>query len=232
MNVYIGTSGELKNAYIGEYRVPWTNTILYRPLTSNANDASWNGNNGTAYGNTTFSSENGAYLEWTWVSSTNSRIAIPIIFPQVWTISWWYKFPVAISGSQSFWIYTDWSYSNRNLYLLFNASWWQLCLWNWSTSQDDYYPQFSLWTTWNNFVIARNGSTITYYLNWTQVWSKTYSYNPTSAWSNPIDLWIPAWWTSPYFASWYVKDYIIESKTWSLSDAQNYYNLTKSNYWL
>jgi hypothetical protein len=39
-------------------------------------------------------------------------------------------------------------------------------------------------------------------------------------------------WTTPKYMTWYMSDLIVENKARTAEETANYYNSTKSNYWL
>lgn len=247
MNVYIGTSGELKNAYIGEYipRQPWANTIAYYPLESDGNDYSGNWHN----------------LTW------NST-------PSYW-VSWWTKSVVNLWGNK-LWRITNlsWTFTNYTFNVWCKISWtgtWQEIFdcYNWNgsvvansayfgynsseVSQSDFFYQRRPWgwtanygkvywtsnrstNTWYNVCLTSTSSWIKIFLNWTEI------ANGNTTWAIVAESWHNSlWWrydnsTSPAqnknFFNWYLSEFIFENKTWTATEVLNYYNWIKSNYWL
>ena len=234
MGVYLypsGTETELKNAYIGYAREPWANTVAYYPLTTNANDYSWNGYNATNYDGT-FSTQNWCYL-WTILS----RLELPSM--TIWnsfTISCWVKLASVPTGDQEFNIYYDWSWPARNILYRLAANKIDCYTGNNSTSQDiSITASLSPWTTWHNYILVKNWTSINIYKDWssTPILSKTSSYNPSIPWwLNTVFIWHASNSTLQYSAFWYIKDYIIEKSNRSTTDIPNYYNSVKDSYWL
>ena len=209
---------------------PNANTLLYRPLTANSNDYSWNSNNGTWYNVTSYSSD------WAYFVGNNQQARIE--FPHSlnpwtsFTINFWFK--KTDTRSPSF-LFANWWYSYKRM--LFGAESWKIGLQigNWSTS-DENWTNITTYNTseWTNITMVRNWASVTIYKNWILAWTHTFSYNP-SRWSN-IDgfsimkcSWNSAWTNWPI---WYFKDYIIETKLRTAQEVLDYYNQTKSSYWL
>ena len=233
MNVYLyqnNTEKILKNIYIGEYGwKPWANTLFYYPLVENANDTSWNNRNWTA-SNTTFSSSNWAYFRW-WYSAWSNWYVITPTFTMwsTYTINTWLKAAETLSWNKEIDIHRRWTWGN--LYVLFyiNSSMIRCTLGNWSNYGSDITSSYSLDTSWHNVVLVREWWNVKIYIDWQQLasWNSTYSSDPQYFYigndaSNVAEY---AW--SSYF-----KDYIMENKAQTAQEITDYYNQTKSNYWL
>lgn len=223
MNVYIYSNKWL----------PWENTLLYWPLTENANDYSWNSNNGTVYSSVSFSS-NWAYFSWS--NYTTNFIEFPSSFYP------WTSFTVSLrikrwENNKEIRIFSDWwSNYRRVLWALANDWYMNLLFGNGNTSQSDWTSiQTYSANTWYNYVLVKNWASATLYRNWELVWTHTFSYNPNPGWLAVWEYWI---WnirttsSSSYTWTWYIKDYIIENKLWTAQEVQDYYNNTKSLYWI
>ena len=219
---------ELKNAYIGEVWTPWSNTIAYYPLNWNANDESWNGNNGTA-SNITWDSwwDNGcAYFNW------NSYINIPALTNTTTrTYSFWVKCASNASGDFLF----TWDNSDKNLTFMvsswkINTQMWKSWIWSptrWITNN---YSNATVWdNTWHHIVVTVNGGTYTTYIDGVQDNVCNWSY-----WTTPISvnrMWMHPNWSSDKYTG-YIDNMIIESKARTAQEVADYYNLIKYNYWL
>lgn len=208
---------------------PWANTVVYYPLTANANDYSWNWYNATNNGGT-FSEAN-----WWYFSTDTSRITLPsMTIWQTFTISAWMKLPNwQPTWTEEFDFYYDWSYLHFTLLYGASATGINIYPWNWGSGAQTKQISATFWTWWNNIVLSKSWTTYSVYQNWTLLETFTSSYNPSIPWwYNTVEFPHTAWHTAGYSAYWYMKDYIIENVAWSSSDVQDYYNLVKSNYWL
>ena len=229
MNVYVWTN-TMKNAYIGEYKgfVPWSNTLLYLPLESDIIDYSWKGvtvtNNGVSIDN------NQANI-WVWYFNWNWYLSIPKesnILWNIFTISWYGK----VSGRPTY----------SAIFSTVNSSyWWLTVQYEWThlfastaTNNWDLIAVGNVFTknnVWENYVLVRNITNWELYKNWVKVWSAT-SWN----W-NIVQNWNAShigrnWASSQANITWYLSNFIIESTAWSAEEISDYYNQTKSNYWL
>jgi len=229
MNVYLypnNTETSLKNAYIGEYGwKPWDNTIAYFPFEMDkSNQISW----------------------WPMLSTSTTTIS---------TI-WWVK-ALYCDGTQSqtlnIWFRVSdiascmfWYYSTDN-------SWVRTLIGEQSTSADRWIVTFNstlrysrqqndvtadidttqpsanswhcLWISeWNNWGKM--------FLDWVQVWtnSSTRDYSTLT-----LVNWVACWntkWTITRQFKWYMSKLVLINSDISLEDYQDFYNQTKSNYWL
>lgn len=84
---------------------------------------------------------------------------------------------------------------------------------------------------WYNVILTNDVDTKMVYINW-QLFSTSTIASTTTTTS--IDTRI--WWFVPRNDSWYfnwnISNVIFENKTWTATEVSNYYNNTKSNYWL
>jgi hypothetical protein len=69
------------------------------------------------------------------------------------------------------------------------------------------------------------------YINGVNVWSMSATGTPDFWTNNDIYIWSNEDWTTSLFY-WLMSNLIIEDKEWSATDVSNYYNSTKSLYWL
>ncbi len=206
---------------------PWANTLLYFPLENDAIDvvnnvsltSSWTTNYTTVGGVTSAEFTQSNYL---YNNSVN-------IIPQwdvaktfsVWAYIKWHNTSwgaiLAIWGSgawETFWL---WQYENDNDIIMSRS---------YSTS-NRYTPTLN---TWINFVMTYDNSVWTLYVNWqSQVtWNTT---APTSWNSFYISQHI--WQTPTYYTFyWNLSNVILEDKERTAQEVSDYYNSTKSNYWL
>lgn len=238
---------ELKNAYIGEVWTPTSNTIAYYPLEKDWNDYSWNWHNltwlatptyTTSWGTKKVVSLNGSNLwdinnlSWTYTDYTFSVWCKPTstgtwqeIFDNLNWISWSWAWQVYMSFNGS----SLEQANNRNFWYQYKQNWWTWSYYNvyWISSLDI--------NIWYNLVITSTSNWIKMYINWTQVASNSISWIISlTAWKNSI------WgrsnntssWGNTNFFNWYLSEFILENKTWTATQISDYYNSTKSKYWL
>ena len=214
---------ELKNDYIGEVWTPGANTVAYYPLTANANDESWNWRNITTSWASSYSS-NWALLP----NSNHAWLLIPfsIDTSNDYTFSLWQQPLYMPSHDDMRWI--DLTESSTNRLISLWRTWWEV--WHWWGSN---FEQF--WDTFNYSINTRYYMTYTIkswvinvYKNWELIWTKSWVSWHTCAlrfWQE-WNMWADRHWY------WYMKDIIIENKARTAQEIAEYYNQTKSNYWL
>ena len=200
---------------------PWANTLLYVPMKSDLDDHS--GNN---------------------VSMTNNWVVIENWFWKFnWTSSYIYttnNFSLASTPfTVSFWmnvnsINTSWLIWH-NLYSS-GYKWWNMYIVN-SKIRSEFTPNW--WKIWTNTInvnqwmlvtLTADSSWRTLYKDWTQVstWSSSITFIATS-----LYMGCGSWTSTPdHFYNGYMSNVIIEDKVRTAQEVADYYNLTKSNYWL
>lgn len=225
------TEKELKNAYIGEYRVPGENTVAYYPLTSTStvNDMSGNNRNLTN-NNVTFWTNAGvscAYFNGSGSLTTTSLTTATMTTNH--TISFWFN---RISGEWG--LTTNVPISWWNGYSMYINS-------NWSphvevmssggTTFNSNYPTNT--GTWHLVTYTHNSSNqVVLYVDWEQKTSWTKWFGTGNAWR--LCIWA-IWFYNEnpkLFYNWYISNFIVENKTRTDQEILDYYNLTKSNYWV
>lgn len=236
-NIYVWTT-PVKEVYVWTTKVrpsgwqPWANTYIYYPLTSDLKDVMWNWNTWTMHWTCTFSSATGIYVtgeSWNYVT----WLSIGINNRSVFTLNVWIK-PNA------------YAYFNNVRCLLWNDArwndWFSLKLeWRWPSQW--FYPALAsgssqmfsnssvtAWWSWKNVCITRDSSgNYKYYINWTvsQTWSGGVPNNYSELW-----LWYSNSYGTSRWATLNIKDYIVETVARNATEVSDYYNLTKSNYWL
>jgi hypothetical protein len=241
MGVYLypnNTETELKNAYIWEYQEwwqPWVNTICYYPLNSTYNftDQSWN-NRDLSWTWWTIQDYNGVscmYLEWNMYNTSLSWVLTQF------TINCYYN----LKTTSDHYFLTFWM---KNTNWLDTDPWFFMCWdFNWRPNGYGFWVQYctsnstfgaisigtsasSEWVlgTWYNWVLTWDGTTIKLYRDWvllkTQAWTDNSSRDTIFFWfwANQTKL--------------YISNAIIETTVRTDSDVLNYYNQTKSNYWI
>ena len=213
----------------GGWWQPWANTLFYLPLTSNANDTSWNGRNGTT-ANVTFSS-NWAYCIWD-LSAWNNGTITTATFTMwtTYTINLWVKAEQTLSWNRQIDLQRRWSWPARYVLFYANTNWFTCILWNGSNQNwNSITASFSMWTTWHNVCLTRSWSNVYIYADGTLLtsWNWTYAVDPTY-----FNIGNDPWSDAEYTASSYIKDYIMENQVRSAQDIADYYNQTKWNYWI
>ena len=214
---------------------PWANTLAYYPLTSTTtvNDMSWNGKN--------FSNTNVTFWTYQWVdcayfSWNNCQLrntSLPDVRSTNWTVLCWSYFVWNWStGSWNLdeilwrWWWNTWvrfdCYGSSSSYLKFLLSW---C-----------YPEYNLkdvskWvlsvSTYNATTYERN-----FYINWTL--QCTWSWQMNSSYVNYLTMSNTQDNSSSSSKRWkgWASELILENKIWTADEILNYYNQTKSKYWL
>lgn len=226
-NVNVTTMKEVKNIYIGEYGwKPWENTVAYYPLKEDFNDHKWSWtlynltNNGWSL--TTLSWVQCAYFNLSSIASNSS--------PSFWwirTISHWIN---ANSNSEnSVIVWTGWSWW-VNTTVFSSTLWWWTLPWcsnmynQWYSTSDNIS-----FNTWYYMVTTIGDGYWKVYLNW--VLKGTYSFSVWNwTWIYLSRRW--DWITSNSRYDWYLSEVIIEDKARTAQEISDYYNQTKSNYWL
>lgn len=199
----------------------WTTKLLLH-LNGNANDSSWNSNNGTA----TNVSWVGGKL-WSGSASfngTTSNIASsysPNITSAI-TFNFWYKTSANYSGGSWVMLWKfPWSWDNYWVWL--NTSnqltffvWWSS---NWSVSDT---VTSNNWQ-WNMVTALYNWTNIQLYKNWVLIW-QTASWTSSPTWNMSIwRFWDFNW----FYFNWQIDECIIENRWWSVQEIKKYYTFAK-----
>lgn len=222
---------EIKNIYIGEYWwKPWANTLAYYPLKVDINDYSGN-----------------------WYNLSNSTWTPTI------TTAWWVSC-LYCNGSNSlkqdtFTTNFLWQTITLSSFVYFENS--NCALFISSIISSGGYPWFSIYCSssttsseintssanrfsqsisvgswWHHFVFTAESGTCKYYIDWQLV--------ATSNWTiwlanTRFRIWCASYganYWDEYFSEWYYSSLILENKARSSQEISDYYNQTKSNYWL
>jgi len=227
---------KVQSRFVGTQQVrpswwkPWSNTLLYMPFKTDLLDHSWNWvsftnswgvtiQNGAAY----FTGSNYLYSKsFNSISSYQTNC----------TISVWFKNTSSTNAERTAihqFYYGSWKYY---WYSLWCRSDWKIMVQNTYTGSVD-WTQPSYWTTqrWNVVLVRDNPSKI--YINWV-LYQNGNTNDKSSLYS-----WIWIWWSMRYNGDmweykwiWYISEVIIEWKKWTAQEVLNYYNQTKSTYWL
>lgn len=213
------------------HREPWANTVAYRPLESNWNDISGNNNNLSnswtpvyttvwwasvpSFNNTS----NSNYLYSTsisWMTTGTSARTLNFWFYCSWTNSW-YNNTLVMIGTAS---------QNNMLNAYFNAGSTTLAVSQyWSSS----WNIITLSTnTWYNIVLTYNWTAVKTYVN--SELKNTWTYTINTQWNN-IYL-MQSSWNSNWYTKGNLSKLIFENKERTLDEITEYYNNTKSIYWI
>jgi len=243
MNVYLyqnNTEKILKNAYIGEVWTPTSNTLLYMEFNNNLNDSSWKW---------VSISWSGIWYEDIWnkkcvkLTSLTGEITWPWnLMAPVWTwdfaVSFYIK-PVTSNNVPSVFQSCN-TASPRNwcfMFMWFNPS-------NFTKDRVAFYVNdsnksttsvtcTSLVWSWHHFLFTRYNwvcywyidgvSVLTPYSDSTSFLNVWYQWILNRAWSND-QKWQNTWCC--------MSELIVEKQWWDSSKAIQYFDITKSNYWL
>jgi len=223
---------KVKNIYLGDpwwspWWRPWENTYAYYPLTANANDTSGNNRNLIADSSITYSTQNGAFLpnsrhtgmfEPFNISTTSQRT-----FSR-WQNTLWLAWQEDAKGIDlapwSWWtarIVTSRYWANGMQTMNYNSSSPAIVsisttvnTWHYYTITIWEYRQIKLYADW----VLKNTGTVNSFTSWFFRWGQEHNG------AYPRQLYG------------YLKDIIIESKARTDQEVKDYYNQTKSNYWL
>jgi hypothetical protein len=250
---------ELKNAYIGNNPIkratmrvngvekqvrpsgwwgwkPWANTVAYYPLNWDINDYSWNNRNLTvdtgsmSYGNLT----DGQY----WIFNGNTVLSTSDIVPlNSGTILMW-----AFFGSVSDWNllsnckgtasrnyanYGAIDWNNKIFFPYTEGSWWSGN--RLEVSQTWIVPT----NAWILHAVTNDGTTLSYYKNGSYITGKT-----STMFLNMTDATLWCIWGLKYGSQYLSKlqggmsNIIVEDKARTAQEIADYYDQTKSTYWL
>jgi len=229
MNVYIGTRGELKNAYIGEYINPkdlLSNIIAYYPMQWNLNDESWHWYNLTT-----------KYWSYTWGSEYNTVTNFGAINSSL---------VYNTKSSATINVRYNWDgNSYADLFILWDDvstpanPWWWFNVYNTDTniviSGSQYTAQYSNTLSWwhmYSWVFDYTNKTLKFYIDWALVATKS-----------SLPSWWLRWWTRCCIgtnkSSASPQTNLVTWKLWIIFAVQNastdllaFYNASKSLYWL
>jgi hypothetical protein len=240
MNIYLHPSGvkkELKNAYIGEYKgfVPWVNTLAYYPLETDTKDYSWNNRNLT---NSWITFDGGVWVfngNAIWYYTNNSlwnnlnNFTYSVYVNPSSITSWTFGGNVNINRVISIIQYGTIPTYDKTLSLC-NSS--QAQWYNYYNWLKEVYTTWISINTWCYLTYTWDGNTIKIYKNWVLWqslacwWSYTwYTQATLCVWNNTNTQQI-----QKYYGK--ISNVIIENKARTAQEVQDYYNQTKSNYWL
>lgn len=202
-------------------RQPTGTTIAYYPLTSSTttSDQSWNNRNLTNYNTSfwTYQWINCAY--WNSVKHLNTPTLSWVKTLSLWTYWAWHT-----SGSSYSPTFTYWTGTTNNLQWLYEDD--KYTLWN---SSGYVVVNSQIKNQWYHYVLVLSTTEKKLYFNWALV--GTANNSSLSDWMFYFFCFINNQsWINYYH--WWISNVIIESKEWTAQEVLDYYNDTKSNYWL
>lgn len=219
---------------------PWADTYAYYKLETDLNDYSWNSRNLTATASVSYITSPKAitldankylYANNFWFTFTTDRTFNVRIKITSFAWTWW----------NATHILSEWTASTRRCIFLWIYNW----RWSWQPQgalQYARYAEDKVWNSWDvplnqrcNIIYTYKASTRQYwwFVNWIQKMSWTFAWT-LSVWNTNLVIGANAANTSDTSSRivWNMARYIVESKTYSLSDAQAYYNKTKKKFWI
>ena len=227
-------------------REPWANTVLYVPMTEDLLDHSWNNrtvtNNWVTISNKLWVFNWSSYLDlgndsWTYNVNLN-------------TISVWFKWngggskDNCIIGKSEYYMrwHTYWQYQisiheeDRHL-----TAWWMNGTdynahpLNFRTSS---WGSPTLWPVaqankWYHLVLTRDWNTKKAYIDWVLVATEDNTDNTNSNWNNKhLRIWSFERYNYDSYFNWNISRVILENKVRTAQEVLDYYNSTKSLYWI
>jgi len=216
------TMSVLKNIYIGEYGwKPWSNTVAYFPFVDDALDHSWNWTVLTYW---TATKQNLWYsvTQRAWFLNSNVK-----------TVLWWVKISSTTYPYDMFVMWNDNAGAAYYFYHVqsnFNQKF--LCFYNssYNASTASYTMDLNKWYLIGTTIDTENNK-VCWYANWQKVFEYNWTWynfgSDINFFHEQRDWW---WW---YWSNvCYLSECIAESKARTDSEFADYYNQTKSNYWL
>lgn len=221
-----------------QQRQPWANTVAYRPLNSTTTVSDQSGNNHT------LTQTWGSFGTYNWVDCFyNGGSSLGYLeletAPNIpsgnadRTISFW-AYPTSYNRyyDRYFFSYGDFAANGKAVYLVIGSNWKMMAdvlggaIFSTNTMSTSGWSLLTFTTSWNTFSVYENGEL---------VWSNSSITINTRAVASPYSLRLMEWRDSTslnYQVQWYLSEVIIENKTRTATEISNYYNITKSKYWL
>lgn len=218
--------------YTDEFiREPWENTILYMPFNNDLLDHSNNNiqftntntvlENNTAYFNGSANLINNSFT--TYLNSAPFTCSVRVKSKTFNNDSRLIGCEKATSSTWNWWSIAQIS-SSGNTYRAEMTAWWS------STFRQIFTP-LNL-NEWDLLTYVKTPTELSLYKNGTLIWTQT---STTWTFQTELSIWQGRWATSTsnrkYF-NWWMSNFIIESKARTAEEILEYYNGTKSNYWI
>lgn len=244
MSIYVWTS-EIKNIYVWttpvkeifvgtekvrpSWYIPWSNTLAYFPLENDTLDHSWNNRTLQESASWTATKQSLWYL-------MNGTPYVADIWATAKFISAWINVVTYWSSTVSLLWMWDWYFAYQFKENWISTMWWQwghvkkvYSVSNWTFYRADNYYDTTSWV-WYNMACWYNNSHAVFYINWEVYWDTTYIPTPPSNSAFIISNRFSS--SSDNSSSMIFSDVIIEDTLRDTTKYQDYYNSTKSNYWL
>lgn len=208
---------------------PWANTVLYIPFSWNYNDQMWNTMTLVQWSWPTYSTTT-AGEQYGIMSKDNSRITTSLTNLDInsWTVSVrlnWQEYYTFTSAAVVWWFWVGANY--RWTGLLFGSEGSRemiIFVWWGDIHTGQYMPQ----STWTHICMTQWSWTTTIYMNGQSIYTTSHTYVKNNdvfgIINNPVDY------SDEYV--WWIDEFIVEDLPWTATDVLNYYNQTKSNYWI
>ena len=200
---------------------PWADTIVYYPFDTDWNDYSWNGYNFTTTNSTQITTVG-------WVTcldmngSTCSVSSIDVL--TTYTDYTWLTWIYVSSGS------IDWAFGDNG------QGWWWSWFRVWQFKQVRWGNPVNTYSTFSSFSSNQ----------WVLFWivMDNWEWSIYQNWVKTVLLW--SGWLAPYnnitpfsfsgkdgvWAYGYISNFIIEKRAWTYQEIQDYFDQTKSTYWI
>lgn len=228
-------------------REPTADTLFYYEFEQNWTDSSGKGNNATP-SNVTYelvwwqyvvksvansSSVSFSWALWASIGTWDFTASFWLYPINPWSSSyWWYNCPMVFG----FFNWNNYPYVWPSIFYdpRWQNWWWDKFLVRTSGNANYYYwNASSLYNWWHHIVFTRISWTAYFYVDSVLQWSfaSTDNFSTTNLWyvfSRYESNWRQYWWSA--WAKW--DKYILEKKWWTAQEISDYYNSTKSIYWL
>jgi len=232
---------KIKKVYLGRRQIypdwwsPGENTIAYYPFKEDFDDASGNSTvkNLTNTWTPQLTTESWVLCAYYPTSAYSTRSWTVWATATSRTINAWIKNASQTLDSYTIWVWHNDSYGKWSLQILTKNNTIQYNDWYWSTST---FANVSTW--WYNMIITQSWNTVKIYVNGTL--QLTTTWQSTWLWATDPQMiriaakasWIYSGAPEDSNYTWYFSEVIIENKTRTEQEVSNYFNGTKSNYWI
>jgi hypothetical protein len=214
---------------------PWANTVAYYPLTSSTTTSDMSGNNRNLTNSWVIFGTN----QWVSCASFNGS-STRLRYSNFYNLSQWdycinfwaYKLTQTSNDAYVFAMWTFKSaYKWQSLVIQYDNNVLRFAFW-FDDLDSDINPWNQRVNIWVKFKKSTNQQFI--YVNGVLRNSRTTTYTHTL---QVLNLYIGSWYSTDTWVyinhwNWYLSNLIVEKSWWSDSEFLDYYNQTKSNYWL